>query len=89
MSVTLSIDEALLREAEKATNIHDWPTLVTTGLKALCQDRSAAQRAAVINFDFDAALAAAAALHDLTDGEFDQLEKEMNRPLPPAWSSCE
>ncbi|MCX6873951.1 MAG: type II toxin-antitoxin system VapB family antitoxin [Verrucomicrobia bacterium] len=37
MSVTLTIDEALLREAEKATHIHDWPTLVTTGLQALCQ----------------------------------------------------
>jgi hypothetical protein len=89
MSVTLTIDEALLREAEKATNIHDWPTLVTTGLKALCQDRPSTQREAFTNFDFDATLAAAAALPDLTDDEFDQFEKEMNRPLPPGGSSCE
>ena len=89
MSVTLTIDETLLREAERATNIHDWPTLVTTGLKALCQDRPSALRAAFTNFDFDATLAAAAALPDLTDDEFDQFENEMNRPLPPAWNSCD
>lgn len=89
MNVTLTIDEALLREAEKATNIHDWPTLVTTGLKALCEDRPSTQREALTNFDFDATLAAAAAFPDLTDDEFDQFEKEMNRPLSPAWSSCE
>jgi hypothetical protein len=39
--------------------------------------------------DFDQTLAAAAALPDLTDEEFDQFEKEMNRPLPPAWNSCD
>jgi len=89
MSVTLTIDETLLREAERATNIHDWPTLVTTGLKALCQDRPPTLQAASRTFDFDAALAAAAAFPDLTDDEFDQFENEMNRPLPPAWNSCD
>ena len=35
--------------------------------------------------DFDAALAAAAALPDLPGEEFDQMAKEMSVPLPPAW----
>jgi len=86
MSVTLTIDESLLREAEQATNIHDWPTLVKKGLQALCQGNIAPVQAAPKTFDFDAALAAAAALPDLTEEEFDQFEKEMNRPLPPPWS---
>jgi|GEM_PF-2102694 len=37
MSVTLTIDEALLREAEQATDIHDWPTLVMKGLKEIAR----------------------------------------------------
>lgn len=85
MGVTLTIDEALLREAEQATNIHDWPTLVEKGLQALCESDGAA---APKSFDFEAALAAAAALPDLTDEEFEQFGKEMKRPLPPPWSTC-
>ncbi|MBK8094261.1 MAG: hypothetical protein IPK32_20455 [Verrucomicrobiaceae bacterium] len=33
MSVTLTIDEALLHEAEQATNIHDWSALVKKDCK--------------------------------------------------------
>ena len=86
MSVTLTIDETLLREAEQVTNIHDWPTLVKKGLPTLIQKNSTSKQASPTAFDFDAALAAAAALPDLSDEEFDQFEKEMNRPLPPPWS---
>jgi hypothetical protein len=85
MSVTLTIDESLLRDAEQATNIHDWPTLVTKGLQALCQPSAAGMRPSQAPFDFDDALAAAAALPDLPEEEFDRLAKEMNAPLPPAW----
>lgn len=85
MSVTLSIDEALLHEAEQATNIHDWSVLVKKGLQSLTQlsSRSSAAGAA---FDFDAVLAAAADLPDLSEGEFEHLGKEMQRSLPAAWS---
>ena len=85
MTATVTVDEALLHEAERATNIHDWPTLVQQGLKALCQQGAPGVVPAVKPFDFDAALAAAAALPDLTDEEFAQFAREMNRPLPPAW----
>lgn len=88
MSVTLTIDETLLREAEQATNIHDWSALVKKGLQALSQ-RPARTEAAQIPFDFDAALAAAAELPDLSDEEFAQFGKEMQRPLSPAWTSCD
>jgi hypothetical protein len=85
MSVTLTIDEALLREAEQATNIHDWSALVKKGLQALSQ-RPARPEVTPVPFDFDAALAAAAGLPDLSEEEFEQLGKEMNRPLSAAWS---
>jgi hypothetical protein len=87
MSVTLTVDEELLRAAEKATNIHDWPTLVQKGLQALCEPIVTSRQTPARPFDFDAALAAAAALPDLTDAEFERFEQEMNRPLPPAWSA--
>lgn len=86
MSVTLTVDEDLLRAAEKATDIHDWPTLVRRGLQALCRTGEASRKPPARPFDFDAALAAAGALPDLTDAEFDRFEQEINRPLPPAWS---
>jgi hypothetical protein len=76
----------LLRAAEEATDIHDWPTLVRRGLQALCQTNEAGRQTPARPFDFDAALAAAAALPDLTEAEFERLDQEMNRPLPPAWS---
>ena len=85
MSVTLTIDEALLHEAERATNIHDWSALVKKGLQVLSQ-RSARVEAAPGTFDFDAALAAAAELPDLSEDEFEGLQKEMNRPLSAAWT---
>jgi hypothetical protein len=85
MSVTLTIDEALLREAEQATNIHDWPALVKKGLQALSQ-RPVRTEVTQTPFDFDAALAAAAGLPDLSGEEFEQFGKEMNRPLSAAWS---
>ena len=85
MSVTLTIDEALLREAEQATNIHDWPALVKKGLQALSQ-RPALSVVPPPPFDFDAALAAAAELPDLSDEDFVQFGKEMNRPLSAAWA---
>jgi hypothetical protein len=85
MSVTLAVDEELLRAAEKATDIHDWPTLVQRGLQALCQTNEAGRQTPARPFDFDAALAAAAALPDLTDAEFECFEQEMNRSSP-AWS---
>ncbi len=85
MSVTLTIDEALLREAEQATNIHDWSALVKKGLQALSQ-RPARPEVTQVPFDFDAALAAAAGLPDLSEEEFEQFEKELNRPLTAAWN---
>jgi hypothetical protein len=85
MSVTLTIDEALLQEAERATNIHDWSALVKKGLQALSQ-RSGRAEAAPAPFDFDAALAAAAELPDLSDAEFEELQKDLSRPLSAAWS---
>ena len=85
MSVTLTIDEALLHEAERATNIHDWSLLVKKGLQALSQ-RSSRLDAPKAQFDFDAALAAAADLPDLSDREFDELQKELNHTLPAAWT---
>ena len=88
MSVTLTIDEALLQEAERATNIHDWSALVKTGLQVLSQ-RSTRTDVEQTPFDFDAALAAAAELPDLSDEEFEQFGKEMQRPLSPAWTSCD
>lgn len=86
MSVTLTVDEDLLRAAEKATDIHDWATLVQKGLEALCSASDASRKPPARRFDFDAALAAAAALPDLSDAEFERFEEEMNRPLPAAWS---
>jgi hypothetical protein len=86
MNVTLTVDEELLRAAEKATDIHDWPTLVKKGLQALCETNRGGRQTPTRPFDFDAALAAAAALPDLTDAEFERFEQEMKRPLPPAWS---
>jgi len=70
MGVTLTVDEALLREAERATNIHDWPALVEKGLQALCKPDALGTPAGSKPFDFDAALAAAATLPDLTNEEF-------------------
>jgi|APTNR8051073442_1049403.scaffolds.fasta_scaffold33864_3 hypothetical protein len=89
MSVTLTIDEALLHEAERATNIHDWSALVKKGLQALSQRGSRAEATTQVPFDFDAALAAAAELPDLGDEDFDQFQKEMQRPLPAAWTACD
>ncbi|HEV7405435.1 MAG TPA: hypothetical protein VGO11_21000 [Chthoniobacteraceae bacterium] len=86
MSITLTVDEDLLRAAERATDIHDWQTLVQKGLQALCRTSEASRKPPARPFDFDAALAAAAALPDLADAEFERFEQEMNRPLPPAWS---
>lgn len=85
MSVTLTIDEELLHEAERATNIHDWSLLVKKGLQALSQ-RSSRINAPNAPFDFDAALAAASDLPDLGAHEFDELQKEMNRPPATAWT---
>lgn len=85
MSVTLTIDEALLREAEQATNIHDWSALVKKGLQTLSQG-PARPEVTPVPFDFDAALAAAADLPDFSEEEFEQLGKEMNGPLSAAWS---
>lgn len=88
MSVTLAIDEDLLREAERATNIHDWSALVKKGLQVLSQGRQVSG-AETSRFDFDAALAAAQALPDLTDAEFEQWGKDIQHPLQPAWTSCD
>ncbi|MDP1587231.1 MAG: type II toxin-antitoxin system VapB family antitoxin [Prosthecobacter sp.] len=66
----ITIDEALLREAEQATNIHDWSALVKKGLQALSQ-RPVRTEVTQAPFDFDAALAAAAELPDLSDEEFE------------------
>lgn len=85
MSVTLTIDEALLHEAEQATNIHDWSALVKKGLQVLSQ-RGIRADAPQAPFDFDAALAAAAELPDLSDKEFEELQKEVRRPLAAAWT---
>jgi hypothetical protein len=85
MSVTLTIDEDLLHEAERATNIHDWSLLVKKGLQSLSQ-RGARVDGPKALFDFDAALAAAGDLPDLSDLEFDELQKELNHPLPVAWT---
>lgn len=85
MNVTVSIDEALLAEAEEATNIHDWSALVKKGLQSLSQ-RTSSSDAAQAPFDFDAVLAAAADLPNLSDTDFQQLGNEMQRPLPAAWS---
>lgn len=74
MSVTLTIDEALLHEAEQATNIHDWSALVKKGHQVLSQ-RSARTEEAQAPFDFDAALAAAAELPDLSDEDFAEVQK--------------
>ena len=84
MSVTLTIDEALLRQAEKATNIQDLEVLVNKGLQALCKTAAGSPPVAA-RFDFDQALAAAADLPELSDEEFARFEDEMNRPLAAAW----
>ena len=70
MSITVEIDEAILREAEGATNIHD-----PAGLELLARKGVASAEGAAKPFDFDEALAAAADLPDLTDEEFDRFEK--------------
>lgn len=85
MSVTLTIDEDLLLEAERATNIHDWSLLVKKGLQALSQRHSRVDTPK-LPFDFDAAMAATSDLPDLSEHEFDELRKEMNRPLVAAWT---
>ena len=85
MNVTVSIDEALLTEAEEATNIHDWSVLVKEGLQSLSQ-RSSSSDAAQAPFDFDVVLTAAAELPDLSDADFHELGNEMQRPLPASWS---
>ena len=77
---------ALLREARRATDANRRPTLGKTGLRDLCRPEVSGVQKTSKPFDFAAALAAA--LPDLTDAEFDQFQKEMNRPLPPSWSAC-
>lgn len=86
MTITVAIDETILREAERATNIHDWPTLVKKGLQALSQKGSQVRSMA---FDFDRVLAAVAAFPDLSEAEFDKFQMEMKSPQPPPWSSCD
>jgi len=83
MSVTVTIDEALLYEAERATNIHDWSTLVKRGLQVLSQ-RNPPTNVGLAPFDFDAVLDAANDLPDLSDADFEQFGKEMQRPLSAA-----
>ena len=79
MGITVIIEEDLLHSAEQATHIRDRTLLVEEGLRALCR---LGQRAP---FDFDATLAAAADLPDLTEESLDNLRREINRPLPSPW----
>lgn len=79
MAITLTIDEDLLAAAARATRIEDRSRLVEEGLRSLCRGISPAE------FDFDATLRAAEALPDLADEDFEQLAREINAPLPPAW----
>lgn len=79
MGITVTIEEDLLHSAEQATRIHDRTRLVEEGLRVLCR---LGKR---IPFDFDATLAAAAELPDLTEESFESLNREINRPLPPPW----
>ncbi len=85
MSVTLTIDENLLRKAENATNIHDLEALVSKGLQALCKTEAPSASRVIGAFDFDTALAAAEDLPELSDAEFERFEQAMNRPLSAAW----
>ena len=80
MSITIDISEAKLREVENVLNLHD-PTQIVL---ALIEEKLGQQ--ATRPFDLGRTLAAAAALGDLSDAEFDAFEREINRPLPPAWT---
>jgi hypothetical protein len=79
MGITITIEERLLRAAEQATHIHDRTRLVEEGLRSLCRSGKR------VAFDFDATLAAAAELPDLSDETFERLSLEINRPLPSPW----
>lgn len=100
MSITIDISDEKLREAEEALDIHD-PTQLFLSLLDEKLARHAADREAQpptsanavasksegwTDEDFERTLAAAEALGDMSDEEFDAFEAEMNRPLPPAWT---
>ena len=100
MSITIDISDEKLREAEEALNIHDPAQLFLSLLDEKLARHAAAHGVASptaatagaskskvwTDEDFERTLAAARHLPDLTDEEFDALEREMNRPLPPAWA---
>ena len=101
MSVTIDIPAEKLRQAENALNIHDPTQLFLTlleeklarheesqNLAAPGRDPSTPGKRTPRLFDFDRTLAAAAALPELSDGEFEAFERDLNRPLPSAWTEC-
>jgi hypothetical protein len=79
--VTITVDEDLLNEAERATQIHDRTQLVEAGLRKLCVSNRWEARP----FDFDAATMALMSFPELSNSDFEKLLQESNRPLPPPW----
>ena len=88
MSITIDISDEKLREAEAALNIHDPAKLFLSLLeeKLARHAAGASKSKGWTDEDFERTLAAARHLPDLTDEEFDAFEREVNRPLPPAWT---
>lgn len=81
MGITITVDEDLLNEAERATQIHDRSRLVEAGLRKLCGGKLRVGKP----FEFERALEALMDFPELEPSEFEKLQRESNRPLPPSW----
>ena len=91
MSITVEIDEALLRAAEAATNIHNPDELVCAGLATLGKiPRSKSESGEWKRSSVPTAgkttlaelLACADSLPDLSDAEVAAWERELAHPVP-------
>ena len=89
MSITIDISDEKLCEAKAALNIQDPAQLFLSLLDEKLARHAAAgasESKGWTDEDFERTLAAARHLPDLTDDEFDAFEREVNRPMPPAWT---
>ena len=89
MSVTIDISDEKLREAEEALNIHDPAQLFLSLLEEKLAQRAAVTDAAVKSATLAELLRAAHALPELSDEEFDDMERYLRETgrLTPPWSA--
>ena len=89
MSITIDISDEKLREAEEALNIHDPAQLFLSLLEEKLAQRAAANGPAAKTATLAELLRAAHALPELSDEEFDDMERYLRETgrLTPPWSA--